>query len=479
MSLFLFLVSAGLAVALAHYVKSLRSLEKLSQRRVKELQEQSQQRAEGLRSEIQRISHNYKASQERVADLEKRYEPIISREAEIQRLDSEIEARTKQIGGLATKESEISRRISELNRKLKSLEEQDFVESCGFYESKYDFGSSEEYKQQLEQIRSGQKRLIKEKRAVICNTNWTLGDSRKQGKKLVESFTKVILRAFNGECDAAVSKVKYNNIQVLENRINKAHEEINKIAEVFQTYINQEYLNLKLQELWLTHGYQEKKYQEQEEQRAIREQMKEEEKALRELEKARQAAEREEQQYQEALEKARAEMETATGKAHQNLMQKIAQLQQQLEEAEAQKQRAISQAQLTKSGHVYVISNIGSFGDDIYKIGMTRRLDPMDRVKELGDASVPFPFDVHAMIYCQNAPEMESLLHKRFHHHRINRINERKEFFRVSLQNIVDAVREIDADLQVGQSAIEFTMVAEAAEYRKTLAQNHEGKLLD
>jgi flagellar biosynthesis GTPase FlhF len=312
--------------------------------------------------------------------------------------------------------------------------------------------------------------VIKDRQATLCNTNWTLGDSRKQGKKLVEGFTKIILRAFNGECDAAVSKVKYNNIQVLENRLNKAYEELNKIAEIFQCSISHDFLNLKLQELWLTHGYQEKKNQEQEEQRAIREQMKEEEKALRELEKARQNAEREEQRYQQALDKARAEVETASGKAQQDLLQKIAQLQQQVAEAEVNRQRAISQAQLTKSGHVYVISNIGSFGENIYKIGMTRRLDPMDRVKELGDASVPFPFDVHAMIYCGNAPEMEKLLHKRFHHLRLNRINERKEFFRVSLGEIVAAVREIDTDLEVGQSEIEFTMVAEAVEYRRTLA---------
>ncbi|MBD2156014.1 DUF4041 domain-containing protein [Leptolyngbya sp. FACHB-16] len=470
MSLLLLLVLAGLAVALAHYVQLVQSTEKVGAKKLKDLQDQSQHRIDGLKSELQKISQAYKATQEQVSVLDTRYEPIIHKEEEIQKLDKEIESRSQRIGRLQNTEAEISQRILELNRKFQSLEEQDFVESCGFYESKYDFGSSEEYKQRLEQIRAKQKGLIKGKQAAVCDANWTLGDSRKQGKKLVESFTKIILRAFNGECDAAVAKVKYNNIQVLENRINKAYEELNKIAEIFQSYLTQEYLNLKLQELWLTHGYQEKKYQEQEEQRAIREQMKEEEKAIRELEKARQNAEREEQRYQEALEKARTEVETASGKAQQDLLEKIAKLQQQLEEAEANKQRAISQAQLTKSGHVYVISNIGSFGDDVYKIGMTRRLDPMDRVKELGDASVPFPFDVHAMIYCQNAPEMEKRLHGRFHHARLNQINERKEFFHVSLQDIVAAVREIDADLDT-ETSIEFTMVAEAAEYRKTLAK--------
>lgn len=217
-----------------------------------------------------------------------------------------------------------------------------------------------------------------------------------------------------------------------------------------------------------------KKYQEQEEQRIIREQMREEEKALRELEKAKQDAEREERRYQEALEKARRDVESATGNAQQKLFSQIEELQKRLVEAEANKERAISQAQLTKSGHVYIISNIGSFGEDIYKIGMTRRLEPMDRVKELGNASVPFPFDVHAMIFCENAPELESRLHKRFYDRRMNKANERKEFFRVSLEEIVKVVRETDEELKICRSEVIFTKIAEAADYRKTLAQEPE-----
>lgn len=126
-------------------------------------------------------------------------------------------------------------------------------------------------------------------------------------------------------------------------------------------------------------------------------------------------------------------------------------------------ERAISRAQMTRSGHVYVISNVGSFGEDVYKIGMTRRLDPMDRVRELGDASVPFRFDVHAIIYSEDAPTLENKLHKKFHHRRVNYINHRREFFRVSLDEITKAVHEYHGE-------IEFTLLAEADEYRKTVA---------
>ena len=135
--------------------------------------------------------------------------------------------------------------------------------------------------------------------------------------------------------------------------------------------------------------------------------------------------------------------------------------------AKEENERAISQAQLTRTGHVYVISNIGSFGEDVYKVGMTRRLVPQDRIDELGDASVPFEFDVHAIIRTQDAPKLESELHRTFANRRVNRINERKEFFRVSLEEIAEAVRKHHGDF-------ELTRIAEAAEYRKSLALTDE-----
>lgn len=316
--------------------------------------------------------------------------------------------------------------------------------------------------------------MIKDKQAAVCHTEWSISGSVKEGKKMTNNFLKLILSAFNGECDASVAKVKYNNVQTMENRIRKSYDKLNKLSETTHCEIASRYLDLKLQELWLAHEYQERKHQEQQEQRIIREQMREEEKAQKELEKAKKDAEKEERRFQKALEKAHQEVESATGKAQEILLGEIEELQKRLAEAEANKERAISQAQLTKSGHVYIISNIGSFGEDIYKIGMTRRLEPNDRVKELSSASVPFPFDVHAMIYCENAPELESRLHKCFDDRRVNKENQRKEFFRVSLDEIVRAVNETDEELGVCKSKIIFTMIAEATDYRKTLARERQ-----
>lgn len=166
---------------------------------------------------------------------------------------------------------------------------------------------------------------------------------------------------------------------------------------------------------------------------------------------------------QEALEKARMEVESASDEQRAQFEQKLKELEEKLLEAEAKNQRAISMAQQTKRGHVYVISNIGSFGEDVYKIGMTRRLEPLDRVRELGDASVPFSFDVHAMIYSDDAPQLEYDLHREFSDLQINKVNPRKEFFRVKLSDI----REM---LESKEVSTHWTMMAEATEYRETLA---------
>ncbi len=301
---------------------------------------------------------------------------------------------------------------------------------------------------------------------------WTVNNSRVEGRKQINDTLKLMLFAFNGESDVAIAKVKYNNVAEAEKRIKKTFELINKLVTTQQAYISQEYLNLKLEELYLAHEYQEKIQEEKEEQRRIREEIREEEIARREIEKALQDAVREETRYEEALRKAREEVEKVSGEKQDKLLAQIELLQQRLVEAQSNRERAISRAQMTRSGHVYVISNVGSFGENIYKIGMTRRLDPMDRVKELGDASVPFKFDVHAIIFCEDAPALENKLHRKFHYRRVNQVNYRREFFQASLKEIAEAVHEFH-----GQ--IEFTLLAEAEEYRKTLSFMEESKKAD
>jgi hypothetical protein len=350
-----------------------------------------------------------------------------------------------------------------LKKELFTLEENLEDISYGLYKPHFSFETSAQYRLQIETMKEQQRRLIREGKAAVCFAKWTVGGSEKDGARMTKQYLKLLLRAFNGECDAAIAKVAWNNATKMEERIRKSFEAINEMGTIIQTAITQDYLDLKLRELWLTYEHEEKRHEEQEEQRRIREQIREEERVQRELDKAREDAEREEARFQKALEKARAEAARASAAQLEEMNQRVAALQAQLEEARRQKERAISQAQITKSGYVYVISNVGSFGENVYKIGMTRRLEPMERVQELGDASVPFPFDVHAMLYTENAPGLEKSLHEFFSKRRVNLVNPRKEFFRVSLD-------EIEQFAERKGLKIEFTKIAEAKEYRESLS---------
>jgi hypothetical protein len=270
--------------------------------------------------------------------------------------------------------------------------------------------------------------------------------------------------AFNGKVDSILSKVKHDNYGILEQKIRDAYQLVNQNGLAFRNaHILPGYLNARLEELkWATIA-QELKRKAAEEQRELRDRMREEEKARREYEKAQKEAAKEEAMLQKALEKARAMLATANEEQKAQYEAQLADLETKLREAEEKNNRALSMAQQTKRGTVYIISNIGSFGENVYKVGMTRRLDPIDRVKELGDASVPFPFDVHAFIESDDAPALETALHHDLALVQMNKVNPRKEFFRADLaviKKLVDS-RGLEAN---------WTMAAEAAEYRETLA---------
>lgn len=199
---------------------------------------------------------------------------------------------------------------------------------------------------------------------------------------------------------------------------------------------------------------------EREEQARIKAQIREEQKLEREIERETKQLEREREAIGAALERAIAE-------AKDQYSDEVERLKARLAEAEEKTQRAISRAQMTKAGHVYVISNIGSFGEGVFKIGMTRRLEPEDRVRELSSASVPFPYDVHMMISSDNAPELENTLHKALHAERVNKVNPRKEFFQTSIDDIKSIVEDTHGE-------IVHVADAEALEYRQSLDMTDE-----
>lgn len=271
--------------------------------------------------------------------------------------------------------------------------------------------------------------------------------------------------AFNGKVDSALAKVKHDNFGKIKQEIIDAYSLVNHNGAPFRNArINQAFLDARLDELKWAVATNELRQIELAEQREIKQRIREEERAQREIERAIKEAEKEERLIQKALEKARAELKNASEEQKKEYELKLAELEVKLEDAESRGQRAISMAQQTRRGHVYVISNIGSFGENVFKIGMTRRLEPLDRVKELGDASVPFSFDIHAMVYSEDAPTLEKELHQRFNRESVNKVNPRKEFFRTSLAEIRQVVESN------GMTDVHWTMRAEALEYKESLA---------
>jgi len=402
------------------------------------------------------------------------YKPIIDIEAETEKqknkLDQIISSKNIDIKNLEKDFNTLNNNYlsaldtyKNLRKEVSVFESKLDIIEFGIYEPVYDFEKSDEYREEQNKIIQFQKEMIIDDTAAICHTNWSVEGSEAKGRMVVKVYKKLMLRAFNGECDVLISKVKWNNVNQMKERMQKLFDAINKLGEGFHVYLNSKYLDLKIKELVLEYEYQSKRQQEREDMRAIQEELREEEKAKREFEQAQKEAEKEEATYQKALDKARKEFEATKGETNIKLQFQIEKLEKELKEAQEKKERALSMAQQTKRGHVYIISNIGSFGENVYKIGLTRRLEPTDRVKELGDASVPFQFDIHAMIYSDEAPTLENELHKAFNNKKVNMLNYRKEFFKVTIDEIEQKVKEI------GLNA-EFSKLPEAMEYRETLA---------
>lgn len=388
---------------------------------------------------------------------------LSQKNAKLQELEVIIKSKNYDLEILSTAE-----KIDKMKEEYALLEDELLMLSYGFYKPKYNFESSDVYKQKLDVMRGEQKRLVKEKKATNHSLDWQIQGDTKRGKEFILDTIKLTLRAFNNECDNIISKVKYNNVEASEKRIHKIFEDLNKLTDMQNVSITRHYLNLKLEELRLKYEYEQKKQEEKEEQQAIKERMREEAIALKEIEKAKEKIEKEEKHFAQAIEKMNTQIESAKDEEKEQLLAKLRELEEQLETAKKNKQDVLYREQNTRAGYVYIISNIGSFGENVYKIGMTRRLEPMDRVKELGDASVPFVFDVHAMIFADDAPALENALHKEFELQRVNKINNKKEFFKVSLDEIKEVVEKNY------NKTVEFTKLANAEDYYQTLAIERE-----
>jgi hypothetical protein len=395
-----------------------------------------------------------------VRNLEKRLAGVLDLDAEIALLSVRRDSCSSEISELRSLYKEKRAVYDRLISEIAIFDERLAFAEMGVYEPHFDFNDSDAYKWSIVTIRDQQKVLISSERAVICTTNWTVDGNAPKGKTMTKRNIRLTLRAFNNECDAAIANARWNNVNAMEKRIVRARDQIDKLNASNSIFVTREFLSLKLQELYLTHEHREKMRHEREERAEAARLARDEQRLIRDME----AAQAEEERYLRLLAKAKAEAASIVGPKLEAFNEQIKMLERDLADAHEKAERAQAMAERTRSGYVYIISNIGSFGGDIVKIGLTRRLDPMDRVRELGDASVPFIFDTHAIIYSDDAPALERALHGQFDSARINAQNYRKEFFKVPL----DAVEAAVARLAPGAS---FFRDIEAQEYRETVAK--------
>ncbi|MCP9829280.1 DUF4041 domain-containing protein [Synechococcus sp. L2F] len=408
------------------------------------------------------------------SDLEKARDEATQILSAAKQESSELEQR---IASLRADAKSAKQELVRVNEGLRLIADDAHLLEVGYYRPVYGFEDLPKYQEAIEKIKEAQKSMLRvagearDKAAAAYATRpINYNGSEAQGRKLLKKVLQLMLRAFNGECDAFIARVNYRNIITMQKRIQSSFDQINKIADAWDCQISRKYLANRLEELGLVYEYAKFQEKVKEEQAWIREQEREEEKARKEAEKRERDAAKKADSVEQAVREARQAMEAAAESDKAAFRKQIEALERELANALEDKKRAKSLAEQTRTGYVYIFSNIGSFGEHVFKIGMTRREDPEVRRRELGDASVPFPFDCHAYIWTEDAPTLERELHKHFEPRRLNLENERKEFFRITIDEIQAEVEKLKSQLGIA-AEIRWTMLAEAKDFRLSEAK--------
>lgn len=344
-------------------------------------------------------------------------------------------------------------RLNDLRTRIVTTDESLLLQQVGIYAYRHPLDDALAYRARLDAIRDRIKELTRSQQAVLAATGWTVNGSARQGTKMIRDYSKLMLRAYNAEAEYAVRSMRPHRLTSLVERLYKSRETIAKLGATMDIRISDAYHDVRVEELRLTADFMQRKEEEKQAQREARAREREEAAAQRELDREREKLNKELSHYQSALDRLRAQGDHV-GAAE--ISAKLAEIEGALDDVEAR-------AANVRTGYVYVISNIGAFGDSVVKIGMTRRLEPLERIYELSGAAVPFRFDVHALIFSKDAVGLESRLHQEFASRRVNRVNSRKEFFHVTPAE-VKAVLERGA----GEHLVEFNEVAEALEWRSS-----------
>jgi hypothetical protein len=379
------------------------------------------------------------------------------KQASLQREIAEQGARLAQErSAAATAVQELQLKLVEVRKSIVDTEDLTLLQESGIYRYRHPLTDAVAYAGELAKLEDKIKAMTrKDGGAVQGSTNWTVNGSLPQGRVMVRDFSKLMLRAFNAEADNLVRGLKPYKLPAAIERLKKVAETIERLGKTMQIRISTSYLQLRVQELELTADFLQKQAEEKEAERIERERLREERKVAQEIERERVRLEKERQHYANALEALVANGDEAGA----------ARMREQLDDVHRAIEDVDYRAANIRAGYVYVISNIGSFGERMVKVGMTRRLDPMDRIRELSDASVPFNFDVHALYFSKDAVGIEAAMHERLAESRVNLVNRRREFFRATALEARAHLAELAGEL------LQFQDVPEALEYRQGLTR--------
>ena len=346
----------------------------------------------------------------------------------------------------------LEKEIAETKASLIETQEIAMLQEVGVYQYTSILETASGYSEKIAEIRSSIKeRNIANGGAIRAAQGWTVNGSTAEGSKMVKEFSKLMLRAYNGEVDDAIRTLKPFKLQAAVDRVNKVEQSIEKLGKTMQIEIDDSYHKLRVEEIRLTADFLAKKEEEKELQKEERLRLKEEEKAQKEFEREKEKLKKELQHHQAVLSKAD---ESGNLELQEEAKAKIAEVESSISGVE---ERVAN----IRTGYVYVISNIGSFGERVLKIGLTRRIDPEERIQELSDASVPFKFDVHAIIFSVDAVSLEKQLHQELNEYRLNKVNPRKEFFSTSPAFVKELLTKLSTE-----SILTYKEEAEAPEWR-------------
>ena len=425
-----------------------KEVDKLVEKKEEEIQSKKQQvlnEINELNEKIQnkRIETNNMIEEANKKVKETRIETNNMIEEANKKVKETMRYRERKINEYEKKVEEIKNNIE----KLKEIEEGYLIlQETNMLNNPYNYESSVVYQSELNLVRQQQKEMVRNGNAMKFMTNWEIRGSRSQGNKLMKSVTKLALMSFNNECDNVIINLKYSSLSSARSKIEKAYTTINNLIVVVEGAITSEYFELKIKELELKCGYLEKKEEEKQRAKEIAEQLKEQEKVEKELAEVRKNIEKEELHYNKELIKLETKLNKEQGDKDE-LLKQIAKLQAELDKLAEKKEDVEYKQMHNKAGFVYIISN-PSLEKDVYKIGVTRRLDPQVRIDELSSASLPFKFGVHSFIFSEDAFELENKLHQIFNEQRVNKVNHHKEFFKVSLDKIKEEVYKFNPNAE-------------------------------